>query len=92
MHGEKKNVFTIYGGFLSEIYTCDWWFLVLGAFQVLLHKFGCHTDDVLTFPVFHHIERLQRADDVTLCDACHLAAGTKHQNQSRQGQQYEIKT
>lgn len=53
--------------------TCDWWFLVLGALQVLLHQFGRHTDDVLTFPVLHHVERLQRADDVTLCDAGHLA-------------------
>lgn len=53
--------------------TCDWWFLVLGALQVLLHQFGRHTDNVLTFPVLHHIERLQRADDVTLRDAGHLA-------------------
>lgn len=54
--------------------TCDWWFLVLGALQVLLDQFGRHTDNVLTLPVLHHVERLQRADDVTLCDAGHLAA------------------
>lgn len=53
--------------------TCDWWFLVLGALQVLFNQFGRHTDDVLTLPVLHHIERLQRADDVTLRDAGHLA-------------------
>ena len=55
--------------------TCDWWFFVLGALQVLLYQFGRHTDNVLTFPVFHHIERLQCADDVTLRDAGHLAEG-----------------
>lgn len=59
--------------------TCDWWFLVLGALQVLLHQFGCHTYNMLTFPVFHHVERLQRADDVTLRDAGHLAGGEKRE-------------
>jgi len=53
--------------------TCDGGLLVLGALQVLLHQFGRHTDDVLTLPVFHHVERLQRADDVALRDAGHLA-------------------
>lgn len=59
--------------------TCDRRFLVLGALQVLLHQFGCHTDNVLTFPVLHHIERLQRADDVTLRDAGHLAEGEERE-------------
>lgn len=58
--------------------TCDWWLLVLGALQVFLHQFGRDADDVLTFPVFHHVERLQRADDVTLCDAGHLAGKQEH--------------
>lgn len=73
--------------------TCDWWFLVLGALQVLLHQFGRHTDNVLTFPVLHHIERLQRADDVTLRDAGHLAAEIEreeHLNQICQRQQIEL--
>lgn len=53
--------------------TCDGRFLVLSALQVFLHQFGRDTDDVLTLPVLDHVERLQRADDVTLCDAGHLA-------------------
>lgn len=52
---------------------CDWWFLVLGTFKVLFDQFGRHTDNMLTLPVLDHIERLQGADDVTLCDAGHLA-------------------
>lgn len=56
-------------------HACDWWFLVLGALQVLFNQFGRHTDDMLTLPVLDHIERLQGADDVTLCDAGHLTAG-----------------
>lgn len=40
---------------------------------MFLHQFGCHTYNMLTFPVFHHVERLQGTDDVTLCDASHLA-------------------
>lgn len=60
--------------------TCDRGLLVLGALQVLLHQFGRHTDDVLTFPVFHHVERLQRADDVTLRDAGHLAESRRALN------------
>ena len=42
---------------------------------MLLHQFGRHTDDMLALPVLHHVERLQRADDVTLRDAGHLAEG-----------------
>lgn len=42
---------------------------------MFLHQFGCDADDVLTFPVFDHVERLQRADDVALCYAGHLAVG-----------------
>lgn len=38
--------------------TCDWWLLILGALQMLLHQFGRHTDHVLTFPVLDHVERL----------------------------------
>lgn len=53
--------------------TCDGRLLVLGALQVLLHQFGCDADDMLPLPVLHHVERLQRADDVTLSDAGHLA-------------------
>lgn len=40
---------------------------------MFLHQFGRDTDDVLTLPVLDHVERLQRADDVTLRDAGHLA-------------------
>lgn len=60
--------------------TCDWWLLVLGALQVLLHQFGRHTDNMLTLPVLHHIERLQRADDVTLRDAGHLTGGAESED------------
>lgn len=59
--------------------TCDGGFLVLGALQVLLHQLGGHADDVLTLPVLHHVERLQRADDVTLRDAGHLAVNQNSQ-------------
>lgn len=52
--------------------TCDRRLLVLGALQVLLHQFGRHADHVLALPVLDHVERLQRADDVTLRDAGHL--------------------
>lgn len=41
---------------------------------MFLYQFGRDADDVLTLPVLDHVERLQRADDVTLCDAGHLAA------------------
>lgn len=52
--------------------TCDRRLLVLGALQVLLHQFGRHADHVLALPVLDHVERLKRADDVTLRDAGHL--------------------
>jgi hypothetical protein len=55
--------------------TCDWWFLILGAFEVLLHKLGCDTDHMLALPVFDHVEGLQGTDDVILGDAGHLAVG-----------------
>lgn len=42
---------------------------------MLLDEFGCDTDDMLTLPVLHHVQRLQRADDVALCDARHLTVG-----------------
>lgn len=45
---------------------------------MFLHQFGCDADDVLTLPVLDHVERLQRADDVTLCDAGHLAVDGTH--------------
>lgn len=56
----------------DELLACDWWFLVLGTLQVLFNQFGRHADNMLTLPVLDHIERLQGADDVTLCDAGHL--------------------
>lgn len=59
----------------EDLLACDWWFLVLGALQVLLHQFGGHTDDVLALPVLDHVEGLQGADDVALGDAGHLAEG-----------------
>lgn len=60
----------------DELLACDWWFLVLGTLQVLFHQFGRHADHMLTLPVLDHVERLQGADDVTLCDAGHLAEET----------------
>ena len=44
---------------------------VLGATHVLLHQLGCDTDHVLALPVLHHVEGLQRADDVIVCEAGH---------------------
>lgn len=38
--------------------TCYWWLLVLCAFEMFLYKFGCDTDDMLTFPVLDHVQRL----------------------------------
>lgn len=55
------------------VYTCDWWLLVLCTLEMFLHQFRCDTDDMLAFPVLDHVEGLQRADDVTLGDAGHLA-------------------
>lgn len=66
---------------------CDWWFLVLGTLQVLFHQFGCNADNVLTLPVLNHIERLQGAYDVTLCDAGHLAEEKSAEVASRSKQQ-----
>lgn len=57
--------------------TCDRRLLVLGALQVLLHQFGRHADHVLALPVLDHVERLKRADDVTLRDAGHLTGRGK---------------
>ena len=57
----------------DQLLACDWWFLVLGTLQVLFNQFGRHADNMLTLPVLDHIERLQGADDVTLCDTGHLA-------------------
>ena len=66
----------VMGGFLywvGCVCTCDGGLLVLGALEVLFHQLGGDTDDMLALPVLHHVERLQRADDVTLRDAGHLA-------------------
>ena len=52
--------------------TCDWRLLVLGTLEVFLNQFGRDTDDVLAFPVFHHVEGLQRTDDVPLGNTGHL--------------------
>jgi hypothetical protein len=46
---------------------------VLRTPQVFFYKFGSDTDDVLTFPIFYHVERLQCADDVFLSYARHHA-------------------
>ena len=53
--------------------TCDGWFLILSAFEVLLHQLGRDTDHVLALPVLDHVEGLESADDVILSDARHLA-------------------
>ena len=50
----------------------DGWPFVLCRLDVFLDQFGGDTDDVLTLPILHHVERLQRADDVTLRDTCHV--------------------
>lgn len=49
--------------------------LVLGALEVFLHQLGGDADHVLPLPVLDHVEGLQGADDVGLCDARHLAKG-----------------
>jgi len=43
--------------FYSSV-TCYWWFLILGTFEMFLYKFWCDTDDMLTFPVLDHVQRL----------------------------------
>lgn len=52
---------------------CNRRLLVLRTLEVLLDQFGRDTDNVLTLPVFHHVEGLECADDVTLGDTGHLA-------------------
>jgi hypothetical protein len=49
------------------------WPFVLCTFQMFLHKFWCDTNDMLTFPVFDHVQWLKGADDIILCNAGHLA-------------------
>lgn len=63
--------------------TCDRRLLVLGALQVLLHQFGRHADHVLALPVLDHVERLKRADDVTLRDAGHLTGRGEKKKERR---------
>lgn len=40
---------------------------------MLLHQLGSDTDDMLPLPILDHVQGLQGADDVILCDARHLA-------------------
>ena len=77
---------SLLGGFRSE----SWWgpAQTLGVYHqgrpavlcrgpyVLLNQFRRDTDDVLSLPVLHHVERLQGADDVCVCDTRQLTANT----------------
>ena len=45
---------------------------------MLLDKLRRDTDDVLTLPVLHHVESLQRADDVCLGDTRHPTVSSAH--------------
>jgi hypothetical protein len=57
----------------GPVTTCKSRFLELSRFDVLLDQLGCHTNDVLAFPVLDHVHRLQSGDYVALCDARHVA-------------------
>lgn len=86
--GERERIFhqtpcCIGAQTQDYLLACDRWFLVLGTLQVLFHQFGRNADNVLTLPVLDHIERLQGADDVTLCDAGHLAEEKSGEDISR---------
>ena len=50
------------------------WFAILCALQVFLDQLWGYTDYVLAFPVFHHVQRLECANDVLLSKACHRTA------------------
>lgn len=63
---------------------------VLGALDVLLHQFGSDADHVLPLPVLDHVERLQRADDVVLCDRGHLAANTQKSGFNSTGNETKV--
>lgn len=56
--GQLRKLVFRRGPFQADGVHCDRRLLVLGTLQMLLHKFGCDADDMLTLPVLHHVEGL----------------------------------
>lgn len=78
---------SLVGGAPAEI-TCinsQQWLAVLSTLHVLLHQFGGHTDNVLSLPIFDHVQCLQCPYDVFLSEACSRAALCKKPSNSPMG-------
>ena len=48
------------------------------TFDMLLDKLGSDTYHVLSFPVFHHVQRLKSVYYVFLCYTCHVTGEYEH--------------
>ena len=53
-------------------------FAVMRTFDMLLDKLGSDTYHVLSFPVFHHVQRLKSVYYVFLCYTCHVTGEYEH--------------